>query len=77
MPLAIASVCVADAAVLLAGVLLIRAYRRARPVRQTVGLLFFSLVIAHLSGYLLVTRFEQVRPWANSPTVVQIFQTQS
>ena len=52
----------ADVAIVLSGLLVIRAYRTARPVREIVGLLLFSLAIAHAAGYLLLTQFHCLTP---------------
>jgi len=65
----------ADGAIVLAGLLLLRAYRTARPMRQIIGLLLFSLVLAHVAGWLLIDRFEHVAAWRDSLAVQSVPQS--
>jgi K+ transporter len=74
---AVAGVLAADGAIVLSGILLLRAYRTARPLRQILGLLLFSLVIAHLAGYLLLDRFEHLAAWRTSPAVQSVLQSKT
>lgn len=67
----------ADGAIVLAGLLLLRAYRTARPMRQIIGLLLFSLAIAHIAGWLLLDRFEHLAAWRESPAVQSVLKPQS
>ena len=72
---ATASVLASDGAIVLSGLLLFRAYRTARPMRQILGLLLFSLVIAHLAGFLLLDHFQRVGTWRTNPTVQQVLKS--
>jgi len=67
----------ADGAIVLAGLLLLRAYRTARPMRQIIGLLLFSLVLTHVAGWLLLDRFEHVASWRDSPAVQSVMKFRS
>ncbi len=68
---------VADGAMVLAGALLLRAYRNARPMRQIIGLLLFSLVITHLAGWLLLDHFEHFAAWRQLPAVKSVLKVKS
>lgn len=50
----------ADVVILLSGVMIVQAYRTTRLVRQTIGLLLFSLSLAHVAGYLLLSNFQSL-----------------
>ncbi len=67
----------ADGAMVLAGALLLRAYRTARPMRQIIGLLLFSLVLAHVAGWMLLDQFQHIAAWRESPAMQSVLKVKS
>ncbi len=57
-----ATLLTADVAIVLSGLLILRAYRSAKPVREIIGLLLFSLAVAHIAGFLVCTHFHCLLP---------------
>jgi hypothetical protein len=52
---AIAAVVAADLAVVCGVIGVVLAYRAGRPIRESIGILFFTLVLAHLAVWTLIS----------------------
>ena len=75
--LAVLVIATADVGLMIAGVVMFHAYRNGRPIVWSLSLLLFTLIVAHLGGYLLLTRFEPLAWLQQFDLVQRLFQTKA